>query len=75
MPRITQIGRVMVPVADQDAAIAFYTDKLGFSLDGPDALESVCDESLAVQAKLLFERRGETEVERGRAKYKRRLRD
>jgi len=32
MPRITQLGRVMVPVADQDAAIAFYTDKLGFSL-------------------------------------------
>jgi catechol 2,3-dioxygenase-like lactoylglutathione lyase family enzyme len=32
MPRITQVGRVMVPVADQDAAIAFYTDKLGFSL-------------------------------------------
>ena len=32
MPRITQIGRVMVPVSDQDAAIAFYTSKLGFSL-------------------------------------------
>jgi catechol 2,3-dioxygenase-like lactoylglutathione lyase family enzyme len=32
MPRITQLGRVMVPVADQDAAIAFYTEKLGFSL-------------------------------------------
>lgn len=32
MSRITQVGRVMVPVADQDAAIAFYTDKLGFSL-------------------------------------------
>ena len=32
MPRITQLGRVMVPVADQDAAIAFYTNKLGFSL-------------------------------------------
>jgi catechol 2,3-dioxygenase-like lactoylglutathione lyase family enzyme len=32
MPRITQVGRVMVPVADQDAAIAFYSDKLGFSL-------------------------------------------
>src|SRR2546423_15710780 len=32
MPRITQLGRVMVPVSDQDAAIAFYTDKLGFSL-------------------------------------------
>lgn len=32
MPQITQVGRVMVPVADQDAAIAFYTDKLGFTL-------------------------------------------
>ena len=32
MPRITQVGRVMVPVSDQDAAIAFYTSKLGFSL-------------------------------------------
>jgi catechol 2,3-dioxygenase-like lactoylglutathione lyase family enzyme len=32
MPQITQIGRVMVPVSDQDDAIAFYTGKLGFSL-------------------------------------------
>jgi lactoylglutathione lyase len=32
MPRITHVGRVMVPVADQDAAIAFYTQRLGFSL-------------------------------------------
>jgi catechol 2,3-dioxygenase-like lactoylglutathione lyase family enzyme len=32
MPQITQVGRVMVPVNDQDAAIAFYTDTLGFSL-------------------------------------------
>ena len=32
MPRITQVGRVMVPVVDQDAAIAFYTSTLGFSL-------------------------------------------
>lgn len=30
--RIKQIGRVMVPVTDQDAAIAFYVDKLGFEL-------------------------------------------
>jgi len=29
---ITQVGRVMVPVADQDAAIAYYTDSLGFAL-------------------------------------------
>ena len=32
MPRITQVGRVMVPVSDQDAAVAFYTGTLGFSL-------------------------------------------
>ena len=32
MAGITKVGRVLVPVADQDAAIAFYTDKLGFSL-------------------------------------------
>jgi catechol 2,3-dioxygenase-like lactoylglutathione lyase family enzyme len=30
--QITQVGRVMVPVSDQDAAIAFYTQTLGFSL-------------------------------------------
>jgi Glyoxalase/Bleomycin resistance protein/Dioxygenase superfamily len=28
--RITQIGRVMVPVSDQDRAIEFYTASLGF---------------------------------------------
>ncbi len=32
MPEITQVGRVMVPVSDQDSAIVFYTDTLGFSL-------------------------------------------
>ena len=32
MPRITQMGRVIVPVSDQDEAIAFYTSTLGFSL-------------------------------------------
>ncbi|MGZ4360365.1 MAG: VOC family protein [Gaiellaceae bacterium] len=32
MPRITQVGRVMVPVSDQDQGIAFYTSTLGFSL-------------------------------------------
>jgi catechol 2,3-dioxygenase-like lactoylglutathione lyase family enzyme len=30
MSRITQIGRVMVPVSDQDRAIEFYTGALGF---------------------------------------------
>jgi catechol 2,3-dioxygenase-like lactoylglutathione lyase family enzyme len=29
---ISQVGRVMVAVSDQDAAIAFYTGKLGFSV-------------------------------------------
>jgi lactoylglutathione lyase len=29
---LTQLGRVMVPVSDQDAAIAFYTERLDFSL-------------------------------------------
>ena len=29
MAHITKVGRVMVPVSDQDAAIAFYTEKLG----------------------------------------------
>jgi catechol 2,3-dioxygenase-like lactoylglutathione lyase family enzyme len=29
---ITTVGRVMVPDADQDAAIAFYTEKLGFTV-------------------------------------------
>jgi catechol 2,3-dioxygenase-like lactoylglutathione lyase family enzyme len=32
MPKITHVGRVMVPVADQDAAIAFYTETLDFTL-------------------------------------------
>lgn len=29
---VEKVGRVMVPVSDQDAAIAFYTGKLGFEL-------------------------------------------
>jgi catechol 2,3-dioxygenase-like lactoylglutathione lyase family enzyme len=32
MSQVTQLGRVLVPVSDQDAAIAFYTNTLGFSL-------------------------------------------
>ena len=32
MAQITNVGRVMVPVADQDAAIEFYTRTLGFEL-------------------------------------------
>jgi catechol 2,3-dioxygenase-like lactoylglutathione lyase family enzyme len=30
MTRITQVGTVFVPVADQDRALEFYVDKLGF---------------------------------------------
>ena len=32
MAQVTQVGRVLVPVADQDAAINFYTQRLGFTL-------------------------------------------
>lgn len=32
MPNITQLGRVLVPVGDQDEAIEFYTKTLGCSL-------------------------------------------
>ena len=32
MARISQLGRVIVPVSDQDEAIAFYTEKLGFTV-------------------------------------------
>jgi lactoylglutathione lyase len=32
MSLITKVGRVMVPVADQDEGIAFYTGTLGFEL-------------------------------------------
>ena len=32
MPKITQLGRVMVPVADQEEAIDFYTRTLGFTV-------------------------------------------
>jgi catechol 2,3-dioxygenase-like lactoylglutathione lyase family enzyme len=32
MAHLTTVGRVMVPVVDQDAAIAFYIQALGFSL-------------------------------------------
>lgn len=32
MPSITKVGRVLVPVSDQDEAIEFYTTTLGFSV-------------------------------------------
>jgi catechol 2,3-dioxygenase-like lactoylglutathione lyase family enzyme len=36
MAQVKQIGRVLVPVSNQDQAIKFYTDKLGFSLTADD---------------------------------------
>ena len=32
VPQVTRVGRVVVPVSDQDKAIAFYTQVLGFTL-------------------------------------------
>jgi catechol 2,3-dioxygenase-like lactoylglutathione lyase family enzyme len=32
MTQLTRVGRVLVPVADQDAAIAFYVDTLEFTV-------------------------------------------
>jgi catechol 2,3-dioxygenase-like lactoylglutathione lyase family enzyme len=32
MSKITQVGRVIVPVENQDDAIRFYTDSLGFTV-------------------------------------------
>src|SRR4051794_20056668 len=34
--RITEVGTVMVPVSDQDKAIGFYTETLGFELRQDD---------------------------------------
>ncbi len=35
--RITKVGTVMVPVSDQDRAVEFFVEKLGFELRGDDA--------------------------------------
>ena len=37
MSAVTRLGTVLVPVADQDRALAFYVDTLGFEvrIDGP----------------------------------------
>jgi catechol 2,3-dioxygenase-like lactoylglutathione lyase family enzyme len=32
VPNIKELGRVMIPVSDQDAAISWYQEKLGFSV-------------------------------------------
>ena len=36
---IDRVGRVAVPVSDQDRAIEFYTEKLGFSVDADIAVD------------------------------------
>jgi catechol 2,3-dioxygenase-like lactoylglutathione lyase family enzyme len=36
---IDKVGRVAVPVSDQDRAIEFYTEKLGFTLDADIAVD------------------------------------
>ena len=42
MAQVTRIGRVLVPVADQDEAIAFYTQVLGFTLTADMAIRAGC---------------------------------
>jgi catechol 2,3-dioxygenase-like lactoylglutathione lyase family enzyme len=37
--RITEVGTVIVPVSDQDRAIEFYTETLGFELRGDTPYE------------------------------------
>jgi catechol 2,3-dioxygenase-like lactoylglutathione lyase family enzyme len=32
VPNVSQVGRVLIPVSDQDGAIAFYTKNLGCTL-------------------------------------------
>jgi len=32
MPNVSQVGRILIPVSDQDGAIAFYTKNLGCTL-------------------------------------------
>jgi catechol 2,3-dioxygenase-like lactoylglutathione lyase family enzyme len=62
---ITQIATVMVPVADQDRAIDFYVDKLGFEKcadipfgDG-DRWVEVCPPGAATSLALVTPREGE----------------
>jgi catechol 2,3-dioxygenase-like lactoylglutathione lyase family enzyme len=63
---ITQVGTVMVPVSDQDQAIAFYTEKLGLELraDVPfgngDRWVEVAPAGAATTLALVTPREGET---------------
>jgi catechol 2,3-dioxygenase-like lactoylglutathione lyase family enzyme len=63
--RITQLATVMVPVADQDRAIDFYVDKLGFEKrtdipfgDG-DRWVEVCPPGASTSLALVPPREGE----------------
>jgi catechol 2,3-dioxygenase-like lactoylglutathione lyase family enzyme len=63
---ISQVGTVMVPVSDQDQAIAFYTEKLGLELraDVPfgngDRWVEVAPAGAATTLALVTPREGET---------------
>jgi catechol 2,3-dioxygenase-like lactoylglutathione lyase family enzyme len=63
---ISQVGTVMVPVSDQDQAIAFYTEKLGLELraDVPfgngDRWVEVAPAKAATSLALVTPRDGET---------------
>ena len=63
---ITQVGRVIVPVTDQDRAIEFYADKLGFEKrmdvlygDGERWVE-VAPRGAATSVALVLPREGDT---------------
>jgi catechol 2,3-dioxygenase-like lactoylglutathione lyase family enzyme len=64
--RITQLGTVMIPVSDQDKAIEFYVDKLGFEKrsDTPfgngDRWVEVAPPGAATTVALCVPREGET---------------
>jgi catechol 2,3-dioxygenase-like lactoylglutathione lyase family enzyme len=66
VPQIKHVGRVMVPVADQDTAIAFYTEKLGFEVrsDTPfgngDRWVEVAPAGAATTVALVMPREGES---------------
>jgi catechol 2,3-dioxygenase-like lactoylglutathione lyase family enzyme len=64
--RISQVGTVMIPVSDQDRAIAFYTEKLGFEVrsDTPfgngDRWVEVAPAGAATTVALVMPREGES---------------
>jgi catechol 2,3-dioxygenase-like lactoylglutathione lyase family enzyme len=64
--RISEVGTVMIPVSDQDRAIAFYTEKLGFEVrsDTPfgngDRWVEVAPAGAATTVALVMPREGES---------------